>query len=109
MSSNDVDSKLTLGIRKYIDWILRWRWPIVLVTIIVTFLIASGARFLRFDTDYRVFFGDDNPQLQSFEAIQDIYTKNDNILFVIHGFLLLIIVILLKFNTVLPKIVLSNI
>jgi predicted RND superfamily exporter protein len=39
--------------------------------------------FLRFDTNYRVFFGKDNPQLQTFEEIQNIYTKNDNVLFVV--------------------------
>ena len=38
---------------------------------------------MRFDTNYRVFFGKDNPQLKTFEALQDIYTKNDNILFVV--------------------------
>jgi predicted RND superfamily exporter protein len=67
----------------FIDWILRWRWPIVVGTLVIVFLIASGAQFLRFDTNYRVFFGDDNPQLQTFEEIQNIYTKNDNILFVV--------------------------
>jgi predicted RND superfamily exporter protein len=50
----------------FIDWILRWRWPIVVGTLVIVFLIASGAQFLRFDTNYRVFFGDDNPQLQTF-------------------------------------------
>ena len=43
----------------------------------------SGVRFLRMETAYRVFFGKDNPQLKAFDAVQDIYTKNDNILFVV--------------------------
>ena len=34
-------------------------------------------------TEYRVFFGPDNPQLKAFDAVQNIYTKNDNILFVV--------------------------
>jgi predicted RND superfamily exporter protein len=67
----------------FIDWVLRWRWPIVIATLIIVFVISSGAQFLRFDTNYRAFFGDDNPQLQTFEDIQNIYTKNDNILFVV--------------------------
>jgi predicted RND superfamily exporter protein len=83
MLSNDNKSTNNGRVLNFIDWIIRWRWPIVIASFVVAFMIASGARFLRFDTDYRAFFGDDNPQLQSFESIQDIYTKNDNILFVV--------------------------
>ena len=43
----------------------------------------SGVRFFRMETAYRGFFGKDNPQLKAFDAVQDIYTKNDNILFVV--------------------------
>jgi predicted RND superfamily exporter protein len=70
-------------IQKYIDWIIRWRWLVVITTLLITFFLANGAQYLSFDTNYRVFFGKDNPQLQTFEALQNIYTKNDNILFVI--------------------------
>jgi len=46
-------------------------------------VLASGASRLKFIDEYRVFFGEDNPQLVAFDAVQDIYTKNDNILFVV--------------------------
>ena len=65
----------------YTEWVIKWRWVIVLFTLLIAGFAASGARFLAFDTNYRVFFGDDNPQLADFEALQNIYTKNDNILF----------------------------
>jgi hypothetical protein len=32
-------------------------------------------------TDYRVFFSEDNPDLAAFDAVEDTYTKNDNVLF----------------------------
>jgi predicted RND superfamily exporter protein len=83
MSSEKPKIDINNRVVSFIDWVLRWRWPIVVATLIFVFIIASGARFLRFDTNYRVFFGDDNPQLQTFEEIQNIYTKNDNILFVV--------------------------
>ena len=44
---------------------------------------ASGARFLGFSTDYRVFFSAENPQLTAFEALQDVYTKDDGMFFVV--------------------------
>ena len=83
MSKSNKLSNFDNRILKYMDWIIRWRWPVVIGTLVLTMFIASGARFLRFDTNYRVFFGKDNPQLKTFEALQDIYTKNDNILFVV--------------------------
>ena len=33
--------------------------------------------------DYRVFFSPENPELVAFDGVQNTYTKNDNILFVI--------------------------
>ena len=63
--------------------VIRWRWPIILVTVLLVAVAASGGRFLWFNTDYRVFFSEDNPQLQSFDELQNVYGKNDNVLFVL--------------------------
>nr|CRH07047.1 conserved membrane protein of unknown function [Candidatus Magnetococcus massalia] len=55
----------------------------ILLTILSVVAAASGMRFLGFDTDYRTFFSKDNPQLIAFEELQNTYTKNDNVLFVL--------------------------
>ncbi len=65
------------------DQILRWRWLALVLAIGLLVLSASGARFLGFSTDYRVFFSQENPQLLAFEELQNTYTKSDNVLFVI--------------------------
>ena len=65
------------------DWVIRFRWGIILFAIVLVFAAASGARFLGFSTDYRVFFSKDNPQLVAFETLQNTYTKNDNIMFAV--------------------------
>jgi predicted RND superfamily exporter protein len=70
-------------VRSYGEWILRWRYPIILLSIVLVALAASGARFITFKTDYRVFFSDDNPQLKAFEQLQNTYSKTDNVLIVI--------------------------
>ncbi|WP_089946207.1 efflux RND transporter permease subunit [Candidatus Entotheonella palauensis] len=70
-------------VEAYAWWVLRWRWPILILTIVATVLAARGGGFLTFSTNYRAFFSKANPQLATFEALQDIYTKNDNILFVL--------------------------
>jgi predicted RND superfamily exporter protein len=71
------------AIQTYGWGVIRWRWLILLVTVLMVAAAASGGRFLWFDTDYRVFFSEDNPQLKSFDELQNVYGKNDNVLFVL--------------------------
>lgn len=67
-------------VERYARAVVRWRWLVILLSVISVLGLASGGRFLQFTNDYRVFFSDENPQLQAFENLQDTYTKNDNVL-----------------------------
>ena len=69
--------------KSYGEWLVRWRYLVLLVSVVVVVAAASGAQFLTFKTDYRVFFSSDNPQLRAFEQLQNTYTKSDNVLFVL--------------------------
>ncbi len=66
-------------IESYAKTILKFRWIVILLTVLVTLGLASGGRFLVFTNDYRVFFGPDNPQLLAFDKLQETYTKSDNV------------------------------
>jgi len=69
---------------KYTEWILKWRYLVILLSLALVGVIGSGApNLLPFSNDYRVFFSKDNPQLNAFENLQDTYTKDDNVMFVI--------------------------
>jgi len=74
---------MNLNLNNFADGVIRFRWIIILTTLLLVLLAASGARFLIFSTDYRVFFSKDNPQLLAFETLQNTYTKNDNIMFAV--------------------------
>ncbi len=65
------------------EWILKYRWPVIIVCLILVFLSASGMKNLAMSTNYRVFFSADNPQLLAFDALENTYTKNDNVMFVL--------------------------
>ena len=65
------------------NWVIRWRWPVIVATLLIVLAAGSGVTKLTFRDDYRAFFSEDNPQLTAFEVMEDIYTKNDNILFVL--------------------------
>ena len=64
-------------------WVIKYRWLIIILTLALVFTAASGGRFLVFKADYRVFFSDDNPQLQAFDNLEKTYSRNDNVLFII--------------------------
>ncbi len=68
---------------RYGAWVVRHRWFVLAVSLAIGMLFASGAAQLGFIDEYRVFFGPDNPQLPSFDEVEAIYTKNDNILIVV--------------------------
>ena len=67
-------------LQRYTSWLIKFRWLAILVTILTIGIVSSGGRFLSFSNDYEVFFGDSNPQLAAFKNLQDVYTKNDNVL-----------------------------
>ena len=70
-------------VRAYVEFLFKWRWIVLVGTLVVAVMAASGARFIEFKNDYQYFFREDNPQLRAFEDLQEIYTKNDNTLIVL--------------------------
>lgn len=68
---------------RFARFVIRWRYAIIVLTLLFSALALSGIRLLEFTNDYRVYFGKDNPQLAAFEKLQDIYTKNDNVFFML--------------------------
>lgn len=68
---------------RYTEWILKWRYLVIALALLATLSLGMGVKNLHFSNDYRVFFSKDNPQLTAFENLQNTYTKNDNVLFVI--------------------------
>jgi len=68
---------------RYAKSVVRWRWLVLPASLAFVIAAATGVRHLTFIDEYRVFFGPDNPQLLAFDEVENIYTKNDNIFFII--------------------------
>jgi predicted RND superfamily exporter protein len=68
---------------RFFQTILDQRWLVIAVTLLLAALLGFGLPRLEFSNDYRMFFSEENPQLQAFEQLQNTYTKHDNVLFVI--------------------------
>ncbi|MGE4617007.1 MAG: MMPL family transporter [Gammaproteobacteria bacterium] len=67
----------------FAKWILSHRGLVIVLALIGVLAGSYGVTKLYFDSSYRVFFGKDNPQLLAFEALENTYTKNDNVIIVI--------------------------
>lgn len=78
-----MNNKQTTWLNSYSGAVIRWRWVVLITTLLLALVAISGAKNLSFNNEYRVFFSDDNPQLQAFDQLQRTYTKVDNILFAI--------------------------
>ncbi|MEW8291769.1 MAG: MMPL family transporter [Candidatus Thiodiazotropha endolucinida] len=67
----------------FFRFVLNNRLLVIFLAITISLLMGSGIQHLAFSNDYRMFFSEENPQLKAFEQLQNTYTKNDNVLFVI--------------------------
>lgn len=65
------------------DITIRRPFLVILTMILIVCAAAYGASKLTFKSDYRVFFGSENPQLTAFENMQKTFTKNDGVAFVV--------------------------
>jgi len=70
-------------VEKLGDLVTGYPWWMIVFSFVWVIGLSIGAKNLEFKSDYRVYFSDDNPQLLAFEAIQDTYSKSDNVLFVV--------------------------
>jgi predicted RND superfamily exporter protein len=67
----------------FFRFVLNNKLLVIFLAIAISLLMGSGVRHLEFNNDYRMFFSEENPQLKAFEQLQNTYTKNDNVLFVV--------------------------
>ena len=58
-------------IKDYANFIIRYRWAVLALTVLLVGLAAAGMRHLEFSTNYRAFFSDENPELTAFEDFQE--------------------------------------
>jgi len=50
------------------DWVVRRPWFVIVATLLIVAILASGGRHLGLSNNYRVFFSPENPDLVAFET-----------------------------------------
>jgi len=68
--------------KKWAEFVIKYKWPVFIGSIVLTMGLASQGK-MEFDGDYHVFFSEANPELEAFDALQEKYSKDDNIVLVL--------------------------
>ena len=76
-------SALDKRVNSYAHWVIRRRWLVLAASLLAMAIsMVSIAKFIEFTSDYRVFFGPNNPQVLAFDKIENEYAKMDQINFI---------------------------
>ena len=67
----------------YINFILRYRWLVVLLATLFMLAAAVGMPGITVSSSYRVLFGKDNPDLLAFDELQNTYSASRSALIAI--------------------------
>nr|VFJ99688.1 MAG: hypothetical protein BECKLFY1418B_GA0070995_11542 [Candidatus Kentron sp. LFY] len=68
--------------RIFSEWVVRYRWWLLVFAPLMILILAKGVD-LKFSGNYRVFFSEDNPQLQAFDNLERIYTQDNSVIFLL--------------------------
>jgi predicted RND superfamily exporter protein len=72
-------------LENYIRWVITYRRWIASLSFLLVLVISFGASKLVFTSDFRTYFGPDNPQLLAFEDMERTFSKQENVYFYIHA------------------------
>jgi len=72
-------------LENYIRWIITQRKWIAALLVISMLIISYGITKLTFTSDFRTYFGPENPQLIAFENMERTFSKQENVYFYIHA------------------------
>ncbi|WP_299213338.1 efflux RND transporter permease subunit [uncultured Aquimarina sp.] len=68
--------------KRWAEFVIKFKWPVLIVTLVLAMGLGSQGN-MEFDGDYHVFFSKSNPELEAFDALQEKYTKDDNVVIVL--------------------------
>jgi len=70
-------------LNRYSQWVVNNPYKALLLTAVMLAAAMVGMKNLQFKSDYREFFSNENKHLQAFDALEKMYTKNDNVMFIV--------------------------
>lgn len=65
-------------IERFAAAVVDHRWWVIVLSLLAVATLTAGARYLTFSSNYKVYFGPENPQLIAFNESQKVYTRRDS-------------------------------
>ncbi|MDH4035596.1 MAG: efflux RND transporter permease subunit, partial [candidate division Zixibacteria bacterium] len=69
--------------QRFGEWVVRNRWWVIAATVLLFLAAFYGTGRLTISSDTRVFFSEDNPQLQALDALENTYTRSNTVFFTV--------------------------
>ncbi|MFT4562902.1 MAG: putative RND superfamily exporter protein [Gammaproteobacteria bacterium] len=67
----------------FATWIVNNPWTVIVLSILLVSVPATGLSKLYFDSSYRVYFSEDNPELSNLDTIEATYNESHNVIIVV--------------------------
>ncbi len=71
-------------LERWNQWVVEHPWTVVLTILVCTALAGWGLKDFENNNNPRIFFTKDNPDFQRFRQLEDRFTANEMVLFVVH-------------------------
>ena len=72
-------------LENYIRWIITHAKWLATLSVLTLLALSYGVTNLTFTSDFRAYFGPENPQLLAFESMEKTFSKQENVYFYIHA------------------------
>ena len=70
-------------VERWNRWVVDHPWLVLIVVMLVAGASGWSARSLQINNDPRIFFTEDNPDYKRFRELEDRFTANELVLFVV--------------------------
>ena len=67
-------------LKRYPAALLRFRWLVLALATLVMLGMAAGGQYITVSNDHRILFGEDNPQLAAYDALEQVYSASNTAL-----------------------------
>ncbi|MCP4755981.1 MAG: patched family protein, partial [Proteobacteria bacterium] len=72
--------KIERGFEKLGRGVIRFRWLVLVIVVLLTGVMISQLRFLKFDMATEAFLADDDPKILEYDEFRDQFGNSENIL-----------------------------
>jgi predicted RND superfamily exporter protein len=79
-----IRGRIELGFEAWGHWVVRWRWPVVGLMLVLTLGLGSFLPQLRVDNSEEAFLLADDPERIRYDRFREQFDRDDRVVVVVH-------------------------